>query len=187
MESNTKFRLNLSLGKDIFNFNNKELDESSWKKKKKSPSQLRIEKRRKEEREKTKEDTEEVSEKSDSNTMSFKCDYCESNFKSEEGLKIHVGKAHKTEASSVPEKERGVFPQKEPLLTLTPARELREEVDHTNIYKLVFTECGEFWGPPTSACSTASSDEQQVKWKTLCSSCWTNTFPKCPNYYRFCN
>ena len=120
--SNTKFSLNLSLGKDIFNFNNKELDESSWKKNKKSPSQLWREKRRKDEREKTKEDTEEVSEKSDSNTISFKCDYCDANFKSEKGLKIHVGKAHKTEASSVPEKESGVSPQKEPLLILTPAR-----------------------------------------------------------------
>ena len=97
VESNTNFSLNLSLGKDIFNFNNKDLDESSWKKKKKSPSQLRREKRRKDGREKTKEDTEKVSEKLDSNTMSCQCDYCNANFKSEKGLKIHVGKAHKTE------------------------------------------------------------------------------------------
>ena len=54
VESNTKFSLNLSLGKDVFNFNNKELNESSWKKKKKSPSQLRREKRRKDERERQK-------------------------------------------------------------------------------------------------------------------------------------
>ena len=99
--------------------------------------------------------------------MSFKCDYCDANFKSDKGLKTNIGKAHKTEASSVPEKERGVSPQNEPLLTLTPARELREEVNHTNIYKLVCTDCDEFWGPPTSACSTASSNEKQVKWKTL--------------------
>ena len=59
--SNTKFSLNLSLGNYIFNFHNKELDESSWKKNKKSPSQLWREKRRKDEREETKED-EEVSE-----------------------------------------------------------------------------------------------------------------------------
>ena len=64
VETNTKFSLNLSLGMDVFNFNNKELDNSSWKKKKKSPSQLRREKRRKDDREKTKEDTGEVSEKS---------------------------------------------------------------------------------------------------------------------------
>ena len=152
VETNTKFSFNLSLGKDVFDFNNKELDNSSWKKKKKSPSQIRREKRRKDDREKTKEDTEEVSEKSDSNKPSFKCDHCDANFKSEKGWNIHVGKAHKTEASYVPEKEREVSPQEELMLTLTPAREFSEEVNHeANISMLICTDCGEFWRPPTSA------------------------------------
>ena len=41
--SNQKFTFSLSLGKDNFNFSNKELVESSWKMKKKSPSQQRRE------------------------------------------------------------------------------------------------------------------------------------------------
>ena len=44
----------LSLGKDKFNFSNKELVESSWKMKKKSPSQQRREEKRKLERSKIK-------------------------------------------------------------------------------------------------------------------------------------
>ena len=35
--SNQKFTFSLSIGKDSFNFSNKELVESSWKMKKKSP------------------------------------------------------------------------------------------------------------------------------------------------------
>ena len=152
VETNTKFSFNLSLGKDVFDFNNKELDNSSWKKKKKSPSQIRREKRRKDDREKTKEDTEKVSKKSASNKPSFKCDHCDANFKSEKGWNIHVGKAHKTEASYIPEKEREVSPQEELMLTLTPAREFSEEVNHeANISMLICTDCGEFWRPPTSA------------------------------------
>ena len=46
IKSDQKFALNLSIGKDRFFFSNKEL-ESSWKKKKKSPSQLRREENRK--------------------------------------------------------------------------------------------------------------------------------------------
>ena len=51
IKSDQKFALNLSIGKDRFFFSNKEL-ESSWKKKKKSPSQLRREKNRKIKRQK---------------------------------------------------------------------------------------------------------------------------------------
>ena len=46
IKSDQKFALNLSIGKDRFFFSNKEL-ESSWKKKKKSPSQLQREENRK--------------------------------------------------------------------------------------------------------------------------------------------
>ena len=52
-KSNHKFSLNLTIDKDNFNFNNKELATSSWQmKKKKSPSQLRREAKRREEHEK---------------------------------------------------------------------------------------------------------------------------------------
>ena len=47
VQSNNKFSFNFSCGKDNFNFDNKELVNSSWKKKK-SPSQLRRQKKRRE-------------------------------------------------------------------------------------------------------------------------------------------
>ena len=50
--SNQKFTFSLSLGKHSFNFSKKELVESSWKLKKKSPSQKRREEKRKLERSK---------------------------------------------------------------------------------------------------------------------------------------
>ena len=46
--SKTQFKFNLSFGKDIFNFEIKELDKSSCAKKKKSLSQIRRETRRRE-------------------------------------------------------------------------------------------------------------------------------------------
>ena len=46
VKSDQKFTLNLSIGKDKLFFSNKELA-SSWKKKRKSPSQLRREENRK--------------------------------------------------------------------------------------------------------------------------------------------
>ena len=45
-------------------------------------------------------------------------------------MKIHVGKSHKTNSSSTPEKERGSSPEKELLLNLTPARKSREELNN---------------------------------------------------------
>ena len=52
-KSNQKFSLNLNIGKDNFCFTDKELATSSWQmKKKKSPSQVRREAKRREERDK---------------------------------------------------------------------------------------------------------------------------------------
>ena len=106
------------------------LAKSSCEKKKKSTSQLRREKKRKEERKNKKEDTGKVSENLDPESPIFRCDHCEATFKSEKGLKIHVGKSHKTNYSSTPEKERRSSPEKELLLNLTPARESREELNN---------------------------------------------------------
>ena len=77
-----KFTLNLSSGKDTFNFDNKELAKSSCMKKK-SPSQLRREKRRQEERINKKEHSVKVSEVLNPESSSFKCDHYEATFKSE--------------------------------------------------------------------------------------------------------
>ena len=53
VKSNKQFSFNLSLGKDInFKFQQKEPANGSWTRKKKSPSQLRREAKRKNERDK---------------------------------------------------------------------------------------------------------------------------------------
>ena len=132
VESNNKFTFNLSLGKDAFIFENKELVNSSCIKKK-SPSQLRREKKRWEERNSKKEDTVKVSENDNPEYPSFKCDHCDATFKSEKGLNIHIGKSHKTHSSSTPEKERGFSPDKELSIILTPVKETREEPNNSDL------------------------------------------------------
>ena len=132
VESNNKFTFNLSLAQDAFIFDNKELANSSCEKKKKSPSQLRREKKRKEERKNKEEDTVKVSENLDPESPTFKCDHCEAKFKSEKGLRIHVGKSHKNISSSTPEKERVPSQEKELFLNLTPARESGEELNNAD-------------------------------------------------------
>ena len=87
--SGQKFSFTLSIGKDNFSFNNKELGSSSCvKKKKKSPSQVRREQRRKEERSLKK--TAEAAEK----VADFQCSQCDSSFKAEEDLNAHIGEVH---------------------------------------------------------------------------------------------
>ena len=44
-----------------------------------------------------------------------------------------MGKSHKTYSSSTPEKERGSSPEKELLLNLTQAKEVREELNNTDL------------------------------------------------------
>ena len=116
----------------------------------------------------------------------YSCNKCDEHFKTEKGLKIHIGRMHKEEIlQSTPEKERGAI-LAEPSLNLTPIKEGSSELQKPETGQLVCTECGDFWGPPTTVCSTAYSDEKQEKWNNLCSKCWTN-YSTCPDYYRFCN
>ena len=98
--SGQKFSFTLSIGKDNFAFSNKELGSSSCTKKKKSPSQIRREQRRKTERslKKAAEPTEKVVEASESvesgsviNAVNFQCCQCDLNFKAEEDLNAHIG------------------------------------------------------------------------------------------------
>ena len=117
----------ISNHKFSFNFNeNKEQVNSSWKKKK-SPSQVRREAKRRETRKTTQEATEKVSAKSLSDNLDYKCPQCEISFKTEKGLNIHIGKAHKKEELPTPEKERGASAHEDLSLTLTPPKECREE------------------------------------------------------------
>ena len=80
VQSNNKFSFNFSCGKDTFNFDNKELVHSSWKEKK-SQSQLRREKMRREIRMMNQELTEKVPAKVISGTLKFKCTQCETSFR----------------------------------------------------------------------------------------------------------
>ena len=128
--SNKKFTFSLSIGKDTLNFENKELVLSSCPQKKKSPSQLRRELRRKKEQEfkktpkttekevevlKTKDtdsetagkviETKKVSEKRTEYSLKINCSQCDLKFKNEKGLNIHIGKAHKAGLLPTPEEE----------------------------------------------------------------------------------
>ena len=91
--------------------------------------QIRREEKRREARNSPKEDTVKVSDKTI--LTNYKCSHCGVDFKSERGLKIHIGKAHKSESTSSPEKERGATPQKD--LSLVILHETREETLLTSV------------------------------------------------------
>ena len=132
--SGQKFSFTLSIGKDNFSFTNKELGSSSCMKKK-SPSQIRRELRRREERslKKAAEPTEKVAEASESesgpkvNTVDFQCSQCVSSFNAEEDLNAHIGEVHSDPVLPTPEKERAQDQVAE--LLLTPISGQRKEED----------------------------------------------------------
>ena len=111
--SNQKFTFSLTIGKDSFSFDNKELVSSSWQKKKKSPSQLRREAKRKEERASkaaveatgvsltTEEVVENISEPvvkdpgGEASKLKFKCDQCHYLSVSAKGLSQHIRVKHR--------------------------------------------------------------------------------------------
>ena len=119
IQSDQKFTLNLSIGKDKLFFSNKELT-SSCKVKKKSPSQLRREEKRKRERQsKVAEEVTEngaetnaTAEKADVSTAPA-CDQCEYKATTEKGLRQHARMKHRglkqpsASAPSTPESLRG--------------------------------------------------------------------------------
>ena len=108
VSSNQKFTFTLSIGKETSKFDNKELVASSRGKslKRKSPSQIRREDRRREARKSkiteevvkdpavTAPQTPKAAEKTA--VLSFKCEQCEYTSTSEKGLKQHVRMKHKT-------------------------------------------------------------------------------------------
>ena len=111
--SNQKFTFSLTIGKDSFSFDNKELVSSSWQKKKKSPSQLRREAKRREERASkaaveatgvsltTEEVVENISEPvvkdpgGKASKLKFKCDQCHYLSVSAKGLSQHIRVKHR--------------------------------------------------------------------------------------------
>ena len=149
--ANKTFSLHLSINKDSFVFSNKELTKSSCMAKKKSPSQVRREMRRRNERESKKSEvTVNVNEHFNPETPAvYSCNLCEVNFKTEKRLKIHIGKVHKEDVlESTLEKERDKV-QDESSLLLTPIKEVREEpeVEDINTCQLVCKKCGDIWAP----------------------------------------
>ena len=153
---NKTFSFNLSISKDSFVFTNEELTRSSCKVKKKSPSQVRRELRRKKERElKKSEVTVNVTDQTDpeishpETSKMYSCNHCEMTFKTEKGLNTHIGRVHKEDIQeNTPENERfeelDVF-----FLTLTPFKEVREEPQSKalDICQHVCIKCGDLWGP----------------------------------------
>ena len=144
--SDQKFTLNLSIGNDKLFFSNKEL-ESSWKKKKKSPSQLRREKNRKMKRQK--EATEKVAgdgaseaaakEAEDNSTAekaegpaSIVCEECDYNATTEKGLKQHKRMKHgKPQQSTLSTPETSRRPSRPEHLNTSPLlQSTREEACH---------------------------------------------------------
>ena len=112
--SNQKFTFSLTIGKDSFSFHNKELVSSSWQKKKKSPSQLRREAKRREERASkaaveatgvgntTEEVVEIISEpvvkdkpRGEASNLKFNCDQCHYLSVSAKGLSQHIRVKHR--------------------------------------------------------------------------------------------
>ena len=96
------FTFNLTLGSSFsFSLDTKmKITSLETKKKKKSPSTMRRNLKRKEDYLKRKE-AEEKENSTDTEPYSqvkktFKCSQCDNDFKSENGLKIHIGKAHKS-------------------------------------------------------------------------------------------
>ena len=174
IKTDQKFTLNLSIGKDRFFFSNKEL-ESSWKKKKKSPSQLRREENRKRNRQnKAAEEVadngadEASAEKVEINSTAEKaevlaimsCKECGYKATTEKGLKQHERMKHKklpqptTSLLSTPEAtRRQTMPgdlNSSPLPNI-----IREETCHN---------CGEIF-TSEHQCDTAQSDteSEQIK------------------------
>ena len=158
--SGQKFSFTLSIGKDNFSFNNKELGSSSCTRKKKSPSQIRREQRRKTERslKKAAEPTDKVVEATESEESGpivkcadFHCSQCDLSFKAEEDLNAHIGDMHTGLILPTPEKERA--PDKVADLVLTPIHGQRKEN-------------GTMSSPPSTLSVVSEAPASQLTWNT---------------------
>ena len=127
--------LSLTLG-SIFSFNldtrkkPTSPDEIVKKKKKLSPSTLRRNQRRKQEFQKQKSESACDLDITSQAMNTFKCDQCENSFKTDNGLKIHIGKAHKV-LKPLPSPEIGRDYPQETSLVMSPVRDTRREEDNS--------------------------------------------------------
>jgi hypothetical protein len=176
--SNQKFAFSLTIGKDtVFNFNNKELVTSSCKKKK-SPSQVRREAKRRNDREarQAAEATEKVT---GSAGAGFNCDQCNYKNVSEKGLKQHKRMKHKP-VLETPEKERHTSKQGDISLSLSPGEGLREEkCVNCDVTITLDHQCDEAHETPAAP--------KKPLWR--CKDCyyyWAHSVAKCPNIGTTC-
>ena len=119
VQSNNHFTFKLTIGDVNFNFENKKPEKSFWTKKKKSPSQVRREERRRQEKAKVN-DPKEAGKASEEHfkPVAFDCSQCDFTSSSEEDLRNHVETEHTTSVLPTPEKERA--PDQIADLKLTP-------------------------------------------------------------------
>ena len=154
------FSFTLTLGNNFsFSLDSSEKKALAPKAKKKSPSTLRRDARRRKEF---------VRKKLEASTgvKVFKCDQCGNNFKSENGLKIHVGKAHRKVNLATPDHLRQQ-PKRSVSLSASPLLDTSREEPCLNSIEVTREEVGEEKGEPVSPLQPSPSSPPS----TLCIEC----------------
>ena len=154
------FSFTLTLGNNFsFSLDTSEKKALAPKAKKKSPSTLRRDARRRNEfvRKKLEVSTGE---------KAFKCNQCGNNFKSENGLKIHVGKAHRKVNLATPDHLRQQ-PKRSVSLSASPLLDTSREEPCLNSIEVTREEVGEEKGEPVSPLQPSPSSPPSI----LCIEC----------------
>ena len=154
------FSFTLTLGNNFsFSLDTSEKKALAPKAKKKSPSTLRRDARRRKEF---------VRKKLEASTgvKVFKCDQCGNNFKSENGLKIHVGKAHRKVNLATPDHLRQQ-PKRSVSLSASPLLDTSREEPCLNSIEVTREEVGEEKGEPVSPLQPSPSSPPSI----LCIEC----------------
>ena len=154
------FSFTLTLGNNFsFSLDTSEKKALAPKAKKKSPSTLRRDARRR---------NEFVRKKLEASTgeKAFKCNQCGNNFKSENGLKIHVGKAHRKVNLATPDHLRQQ-PKRSVSLSASPLLDTSREEPCLNSIEVTREEVGEEKGEPVSPLQPSPSSPPS----NLCTDC----------------
>ena len=154
------FSFTLTLGNNFsFSLDTSEKKALAPKAKKKSPSTLRRDARRR---------NEFVRKKLEASTgeKTFKCNQCGNNFKSENGLKIHVGKAHRKVNLATPDHLRQQ-PKRSVSLSASPLLDTSREEPCLNSIEVTREEVGEEKGEPVSPLQPSPSSPPSI----LCIEC----------------
>ena len=154
------FSFTLTLGNNFsFSLDTSEKKALAPKAKKRSPSTLRRDARRR---------NEFVRKKLEASTgeKAFKCNQCGNNFKSENGLKIHVGKAHRKVNLATPDHLRQQ-PKRSVRLSASPLLDTSREEPCLNSIEVTREEVGEEKGEPVSPLQPSPSSPPSI----LCIEC----------------